>query len=46
MRFVVASAISGLEIQESYNAGISVLPESPQENANAIVRLLQDPELR
>ena len=43
---VVASAISGLEILESYNAGILVLPESPQELANAIIRLLQDPELR
>lgn len=43
---VVASAISGLEILESYNAGILVLPESPQDLANAIIRLLQDPELR
>ena len=43
---VVASALSGLEILESYNAGILVLPESAQELANAIIRLLQDPDLR
>lgn len=43
---VVASAISGLEILEDYNAGILVLSESTQELANAIIRLLQNPELR
>jgi len=45
-RPVVASAISGLEFIESQLAGILVTPDSPQELANAIVKLLRAPDLR
>jgi glycosyltransferase involved in cell wall biosynthesis len=43
---VVASRISGLEILEENEAGILVEPESPSSLAQAIIKLLQDKELR
>ena len=43
---LVISRLSGLEIIEKRDMGIVVEPESPQDLASAIVRLLQDPELR
>lgn len=43
---VVASRLSGLEILEDNNTGILVAPESSSELAQAILRLLQNKELR
>jgi len=43
---VVASRVSGLEILEDNNTGVLVEPESSSELAQAIVRLLQNRELR
>jgi len=43
---VVASRISGLEILEKYNCGYLINPESPEELAQAIIKLLRDPILR
>lgn len=44
---IVASSISGVEeLIESSGGGISVTPESPEELADAVVRLLSDEETR
>lgn len=43
---VVATRTSGFEILEGNNAGLLVNPENLQEFAEAIIKLLQDPELR
>ena len=43
---IVASKLPGLEFIKENNAGILVEPENPQSLANAIVKLLKDPELR
>jgi len=43
---VVATRTSGFEILEENNAGLLVNPENSQEFANAIMKLLEDPELR
>jgi len=43
---VVASRISGLGVLEESNAGILVEPENPSELATAIIKLLQNQELR
>jgi len=43
---VAASRLAGLEFIEDCNAGILVTPEDSQEFADAIIKLLQDPELR
>lgn len=43
---VVTSKLVGLEMLEQNGAGILVAPENPQELANAIMKLLQNPELR
>lgn len=42
---VVTSRINGLEVVETEEAGILVAPESPKDLADAILRLLGDPEL-
>lgn len=43
---VVATRTSGFEILKANNAGLLVNPENLQELAKAIIKLLQDPELR
>lgn len=43
---VVATRTGGFEILEDNNAGLLVNPENLQEFAEAIIKLLQDPELR
>jgi len=43
---VVGSRVSGLEMLEQNDAGILTEPENPEALANAIIRLLQDPEIR
>lgn len=46
MKPVVATRTNGFEILEEFNAGVLVNPENPSEFAQAIIKLLQDPELR
>ena len=43
---VIASDIEGFEILEKYNAGIILNPEDPEELSNAIIKLLQNKQLR
>jgi len=43
---VVATRTSGFELLEENNAGLLVNPENSQEFAQAIIKLLQNPELR
>ncbi len=43
---VVATRTDGFEILEENNAGLLVNPEDSQEFAQAVVKLLQDPEIR
>jgi glycosyltransferase involved in cell wall biosynthesis len=43
---VIASRVDGLEIVEENNAGILVEPESPRSLATAIIKLIQNQELR
>ncbi len=43
---VLATKISGLDIIEKYNAGLTVNPKNPQEVANAIIKLLNNSKLR
>ena len=43
---VIATRTSGFEILEGNNAGLLVNPENLQEFAEAIIKLLQNPELR
>ena len=43
---VIATNTEGFEILEQYNAGILVNPENPHELSNAIVKLLQNEQLR
>jgi glycosyltransferase involved in cell wall biosynthesis len=43
---VIASRVDGLEIVEENNTGILVKPESPRSLAKAIIKLIQNQELR
>ena len=43
---IVTSKLPGLEFIEQHKLGILVEPDSPQELAKAIIKLLQNPELR
>ena len=43
---VVATRTDGFEILEEFNAGVLMNPENPSEFAQAIIKLLQDPDLR
>ena len=43
---VVATRTSGFEILEENDAGLLINPEDAQEFANAIIRLLEAPDLR
>jgi glycosyltransferase involved in cell wall biosynthesis len=46
MKPVVATRTDGFEILEEFNAGALMNPENPSEFAQAIIKLLQDPDLR
>lgn len=45
-RPVIATRTSGFEILEEHNAGLLINPENAREFADAIIKLLRDPELR